>query len=366
MNETELDFLATPLSKTSEGVDWDADTMEFGFELGLEPQFEVNLKVLKKVTHYQIEEDAKMIESKIKYYQKLFGELISQKEVKEDSKIMAHFANEAVGLDVMTAFELKDVKSEEAKKTLLGATVTDGLEFPFKDFFLNSDTGMVVLEIDEEEESQLVESNTIQIAIKDISGWKLAPLNQELFDKVYPESAVTSEAAFKELIVEELQKEIEPFIDRKLLDDISELLIEKTSFKLPENFLKKWLQKTAEEPLTEEDVAEQYPTREKNIRWNLIEKKLVKEHQIKVESEEVLVYAKEIMRKQMQQDGYAPEEDELVKEVTKIFSKREEFRRLFEQLMIRKILAFFKENAPLKTKKLSFDDFLQEAYPKKE
>ena len=108
--------------------------------------------------------------------------------------------------------------------------------------------GIILLEIEEEEETQFLESNTIQVTIKEINDWELAPINQELFDKAYPESAVTSEAAFKELIVEELQKEFEPYTDRKLIDDIFELLIEKTQFKLPENYLKKWLQQTAEEP----------------------------------------------------------------------------------------------------------------------
>ena len=118
LQDTELDILGSPLPKASEkGLDWDADTMEFGFELGLAPQFEVNLKALKKVTHYQIDLDAKMIEHKIKYYQKLFGELISQKEVKEGLEITAQFTNEAVELDVVAIFTLKDVKNKEAKKS---------------------------------------------------------------------------------------------------------------------------------------------------------------------------------------------------------------------------------------------------------
>ena len=104
--------------------------------------------------------------------------------------------------------------------------------------------------------------------------------------------------------------------------------------------------------LTEEDAAEGYPDAEKMIRFYLIEKKLIIEHQIKVESEEMIVYAKEILRKQMEEDGYDPEEDELIKAVAKVFSDREQFRRLFIRLRILKLLTFLKENAPLKTKKL--------------
>ena len=40
-------------------LDWRAEKMTFEFELGLSPKFDINLNVLKKVTHYQIEPDKK-------------------------------------------------------------------------------------------------------------------------------------------------------------------------------------------------------------------------------------------------------------------------------------------------------------------
>ena len=47
-----------------------------------------------------------------------------------------------------------------------------------------------------------------------------------------------------------------------------------------------------------------------------------------------------------------------------ILANQEETRRISEQLMSNKMLAFFKENAPLKKKKVGFDAFVKEAYGK--
>jgi trigger factor len=45
-------------------------------------------------------------------------------------------------------------------------------------------------------------------------------------------------------------------------------------------------------------------------------------------------------------------------------SNQEETRRISDQLMSNKLLDFFKVNAPLKEKKVTFDAFVKEAYGK--
>ena len=47
-----------------------------------------------------------------------------------------------------------------------------------------------------------------------------------------------------------------------------------------------------------------------------------------------------------------------------ILSKKDEVKRISDQLMSQKLLNFYKEKAPLKVKKISFDKFIEEAYGK--
>ena len=54
LTEEKLDILGNPLPRVQDDFNWDADKFSFEFELGLAPEFDVNLKSKKKVTQYNI------------------------------------------------------------------------------------------------------------------------------------------------------------------------------------------------------------------------------------------------------------------------------------------------------------------------
>ena len=66
----------------------------------------------------------------------------------------------------------------------------------------------------------------------------------------------------------------------------------------------------------------------------------------------------------MMQYGQQPEQEQLDGIVGNILQNPEESRRISDQLMTSKMLNFFKAEAPLKVKKVSFDTFVKEAYGK--
>jgi trigger factor len=66
----------------------------------------------------------------------------------------------------------------------------------------------------------------------------------------------------------------------------------------------------------------------------------------------------------MMQYGQQPDEKQIEGIVSNVLTNQEETRRISEQLMSKKLLTFFKENAPLKQKKVGFDTFVKEAYGK--
>ena len=189
-----------------------------------------------------------------------------------------------------------------------------------------------------------------------------ADLNQELFDKLYAAGSVTSEKELKEKIKEDLQKQFEPQADQKLLNDITEFLVDKTKFKLPTDFLKRWMQTSGKETLTPDQAAEEYDKSEKGIRYQLIEGKIITDNKLDISLEELKVFAGTLIENQMRQYGQQPDQKQIDGIVSNILANTEETRRISEQLMSNKMLIFFKENAPLKKKKVGFDTFVKEAY----
>ena len=60
----------------------------------------------------------------------------------------------------------------------------------------------------------------------------------------------------------------------------------------------------------------------------------------------------------------SPQGMELDNIVQRLMSNQDEISRISNQLMTKKTLDFFKEKAPLRSKKVTFDEFLKKAYGK--
>jgi trigger factor len=70
-----------------------------------------------------------------------------------------------------------------------------------------------------------------------------------------------------------------------------------------------------------------------------------------------------MIKGQMAQFGQLnPSEEEIDGIVARVLGNQEEVKRLSEQLNTNKLLEYFKENAKLKTKEISYEKFIKEAY----
>lgn len=364
IQEEKLELLGNPIPKASEeGLDWKASQIDFEFELGLAPKFDIKLDVLKKVIRYEIEPDSKMIQEQLTYIQKQYGKLVSQTKIQKDFEITAQFRNEEIELETMVNFTIEDIKSKNAVKALKEATTGTVLNFSGKGLFKDDDTAKRLLALDDKKIEE-ISSAEITVELKEINERIPATLNQELFDKLYEAGTVTSEQELKDKIKTGLQAQFEPQVNQKLMNDISEALVEKTKFKLPDEFLKKWIQTSGKEPMTEAEANDEFNKSEKGIRYQLIEGKIINENELNLTFEELKEYAAVLVKNQMMQYGQIPDQEQLDGIVSNVMSNQEETKKLSEQLMGEKMLNFFKEKAPLKIKKVGFDAFVKEAYGK--
>jgi len=201
------------------------------------------------------------------------------------------------------------------------------------------------------------------LSIEEINLRKAAALDQAFYDKLFGADKVTSEAEMKQRIKEDSEAQFEQQSDQKLMNDVTEKLIEETKFDLPKEFLIKWMQHGGEKPLTEEEALAEYERTEKGIRYQLLESKLIEQHGIKIEFEDLKEFTKGYVASQMAQFGRMNPTDEELESITaSIMQNEEEVRRLSSQLINERILDLFKEKAKLKKKKVTFEEFAKEAY----
>ncbi|MEQ9580586.1 MAG: trigger factor, partial [Arenibacter sp.] len=203
----------------------------------------------------------------------------------------------------------------------------------------------------------------VTFTIEEINEKEPAKLDQELFDKLFGKDVVTSEKELKERIKEDSEKQFEQQSDQKLLNDVTEHFIDTVKFDLPTEFLTKWIQMTGEKQLSEEEANEEFEKSEKGLRYQLIEGKIIQENGIQIQFDELKEFAKGFIKQQMAQFGqFNPKEEELDNIAARVLSNQEEVKRLSEQLMSQKLLTLYKEKANLKTKEVTYEDFVKEVY----
>ncbi|WP_338357244.1 trigger factor [Yeosuana marina] len=364
LTEEKLDVLGQPLPKTQDAIDWDAEGFSFEFELGLAPEFEVDLKNKKAITQYNIVADDKMIDEQIENIQKQYGKLVSQDVVEKESEITGTYKNEEHEIENTISLTTDKFKEKTTAKKFIGAKPGDVISLETKGLYDDEHDLMHALKVSHDKVHGL--DIPVTFTITEINKRELADLDQELFDKLFGKDVVKSVTELKAKIKEDAEKQFVQQADQKLLNDVTEYLVDNTKFDLPAEFLQKWLQTAGEQPLDTDQAKEEYEKSEKSLRYQLIEGKLITDNNIQVTIEDIKGHAKEMIKGQMAQFGQLnPSEKELDDIAARVLSNQDEARRISEQLISQKLLNLYKEKANLKVKEVTYENFVKEAYSKK-
>jgi len=361
LTEEKLDVLGNPLPKAQDNLDWNADSFSFEFELGLAPEFDVELKTKKPITQYHIVADDKMIDNQVEQIRKQYGKLISQDTVTKDSEIIGVFVNEEQDINNNATFTLDKFKGKAIEKQFVGAKVGDVVTLNTKGLFEDDHDLMHFLKVSHDDAHGL--DIDVNFTINEINTRELADLDQELFDKLFGKDIVTSVTELKEKIKEDSEKQFAQQGDQKFLNDITEYLVENTKFDLPASFLQRWMQTAGEEVMDADQAKEEYEKSEKSMRYQLIEGKLIENHKLQATFDDLKDFAKQMIKVQMAQFGQMdPSDKELDEIAARILSNKEEVKRLSDQLMSQNLLNLYKKEVNVKVKEMTYDDFVKEFY----
>ncbi len=359
--DEKIDILGNPLPKVNENFSWEDENYSFEFELGLAPEFEVDVKGKNKIVEYKIEATDELLTEEVNNIQKRYGKLINLDEVSDEANVTGTFINEENDINKDATLYIKDLKGKKNEKKIVGKKVGDVVELNTKglfeeDFKLAQLIGKSLPEVKDLD-------ITLTFTINEITKTELADLDEELFGKLAPDGSIKTATDLKEKIKEDAEKQFQQQADQQLLNAITEHFIENTKFDLPEEFLKRWLQTAGEKELTAEEATAEYEKSEKGLRYQLIEGKVMKDNDIKLDYAELIDYTKGFIKAQMAQFGNTNPADEEVTEIAqRVLSNQDEAQRLQQQLITTKLLTFYKENMKFKTKKVDYEQFIKEVY----
>ncbi|OAB28060.1 trigger factor [Flavobacterium fryxellicola] len=356
-----LNLLGTPLPKVNEAFSWDAEELVFEYEIGLVPDFTLDLEAKNDIVKYVVSADAKLIEGQVERIQKQFGTAIPQEVVAADSDVTGTFANEEKGINNATTIAADLFKDKATFDLFIGKKVGDVVTVNTKGLFEDAHQLMDVMKVNHDDVHTL--DVDVAFTIEAINTAELAELNQELFDKLFGAGTVSSLEELKAKIKEDAESQFATQADQKLLGDVTEFLIESTKFDLPAEFLKKWLQTVGEKKLSPEEAEVEYTRSEKGLRFQLIEGRAMAQSDIKITFEDLKTFTTKNIRQQMAQFGQTnPTDEEVQGIVARVLSNQDEVKRLSDQVVAEKLLELFKEKANPTTKEVTYDEFIAASY----
>lgn len=361
LQQEKIDILGNPLPVVKDEFNWDAEDFSFDFELGLTPEFSVNLDVVKNLTQYTIIADDKMLEEQVVRIRKQYGKMIAKDTIAEGDDISGTFTNTEKGIDSPAKLTLDLFKDKKTAALFIGKKVGDVVTVNTKGLFADDHQLMDYLKVSHDDVHGL--AIDVDFTIEEVTTSELAELNQEFFDKLFGAGAVSSVAEVKAKIKEDAEKQFATQADQKFLNDVTTSLIENTKFELPATFLKKWIQTVGETPLTVEQAEAEYARSENGLRYQLIEGKIMADNKLQITFEDLKSYTAELIKKQMVQFGKLnPSDSEVEGIVARVLSNQEEVKRLSDQVMSEKMLNLFKSEIKAKTKEVNYEDFIKASY----
>ena len=358
-----LAILGNPIPKENKKLDWNSDDMTFEFEIGLSPEFEVSLKNKKAIESFQIEADTKMIDSQIENIQNQYGKLVSKNSISDGFEINGSFINKELNVDSTTTFQLKNIKGKANIGSIKSMKIGEVITLKTNGLFVKDSDLDFHLKLNDDNKAEI---NHVDFNLKEINEKIPADLDQDLFDKLFGKDTIKSVTELREKLKADAEKNFVNQSDQKLLNDVTEYLIDNTKFNLPEKFLMKWMETAGENKLSKEDAEAEFKKSEKGLRYQLIESKIIENNKIKIDLDQIKVFSKDLIKTQMMQYGQMnPEEKELESISQRILSNKDEVKRISDQLLSQKLITLFKSELKFKTKKVSYEKFVEMAYGKK-
>ncbi len=366
ITEGKIDILGDPIPKADDQEKIDFETQEdftFSFELGLAPVIDLKLSKKNKVNQYEIIIDEKMKNDYLENYTRRYGELRGAESTEEKDVIKGKIEaldkngdpapngpsaeNTSIGIDI--------IKDKKIKKQFIGKSQNETIDFDLKKAFPNDTEIAGILHLKKEEVENL--DGNYRFTINEISRFHPAELGRELFDRIYGEGVVNSEEEFMKKIEDEIAMNLSRESDYKLMLDIKNMVIEKTDFQLPEDFLKRWLLKVNEKT-TKEQIDTEFESFRKDLKWQLIRNKVARDNEVKITEEELLKEAENVTRYQFQQYGLYYATDEHISNYAKETLKREDdAKKIADKILEEKSIALMKEMVKLEPKSVTVEEF---------
>ena len=368
IQDEHINILGNPLPSETEQKqnDWEnSSDFEFAFDLGLSPEFEVNFSKKDKFKSYNIKPDPKLIQTYIDNYTRRFGTYKTSEVIESGNEMVKGTFIElsSAGIVKENGYNISDctiylefMKDEDIKKSFIGNQTNGVLSFNLRKAYPNDVELASILHLKKEETAGI--DSDFQFTIESISKFENAILNQELFDKIFGVGIITSIEQFNSKLENDIILNLSHESDIKFRTDAKDILLKKSNFKLPVEFLKRWILSSNEGKSTAEEINANFDHFENDLKWQLIQNKIVTLNDLQLTEHEILEFATRQTRMYFEQYGLSNVTDEQIYNFASEQLKKDDYRkRIIEQKMEDKVFDIIRDTVTVETVEVNNEEF---------
>lgn len=364
IQEKGLNVLGNPLPSEEHTTfeRWEAGSdFEFGYKIGLAPEFTVKLSSKDKVVFHKIKVDSEIIDKQIEDFAKRYGQMKAADVAEKDDMVFGEFVQKEGDITAKSTVSIPLIDDAKIQKKFIGLKAGDKIVIDPKTVSKGDADMAAMLHIKKEELNTA--TGDFEFTVEEIKRLEKAPVDQELFDKIHGKDTVKTEKEFRAKIEEEMSVAFVNDSERLFQKDLAAYFVKKLAIKLPDEFLKSWIQQSNEKNASMEEIEAEYPQYSDQLKWQLIENKIIQENEIKVEIEEVKDYVKGMLVQQYAQYNMpTPDDAALEENALGVLKNQEETKKIFDYLYKNKVSDFFKNSIKLQDKEVSQEDFIKLFY----
>lgn len=344
----------------------------FWFEIGLVPEFDVELEKIK-VKGYDVLVSDEMLDKHQESICRRYGTVESPETAGAADTLGGELFEldgegniREGGIQVKTSIAIDLIALKTIQKQFIGKKREATVDFEIQKAFKNKTDLASMLNISEDRLSEIAPK--FRFRIDSITHVEPATLNEDLFKKAYPQAEIKDEAAFRE----EMRKEISGYYsqntDKKLFVDTVDSIIENTRFELPEAFVKRWVlsenNRNAEE--NKQEPATDIPEEEmkqvlRSLRWELIQNRITEQYGLKIEMQDLRdFYKNRVLSQYFPVNSQNEEEQKRIEMfIDSMMKNQEEVKRVYDMVFEEKLTGIFKEKVNVEKKELSMEQFVE-------
>ena len=366
IKQNEIEILGQPLPKEDDtNFKWEiGEEFTFNYEIGLAPIVRTEFNANDSLTQYAIKVDEETLNARTKNLRRSYGKMTNPEVVEDGDVIFGDFVqlqNDGVvlenGVKVTSTLRLDIVKDEAIKNTLIGLKREDVVaSFDLVNAVENEDQLRKILKLDDS--NAIIPESKFQLTIKNINRLEESDLDLNFYNKIFGEDAgVNTEEEFRSRITAELEAMMAQDADKKLAADLYKYGVSKLDLQLPDEFLKRWLKATNKE-VTDEELANGYEDFATNLKWTLVENKIIKENKIEIKYEDVFAAAKKRLDAQFRMYSPTPiAEEQLAQYAAQYLKEGANANQVFDEVKSNKVFEFLKTVITLNQKQIDFKEF---------